>query len=195
MDMQLTTKTQEALSTAMQMALVNGNPEVVPAHILLSLLQQGDEGIAVALLDAVGADRTALVAKARALVSALPSATGGDGPKPQLSRQGLTVMQTAQKVAAERGDEYISTEHVLIALSKDGGTEVTSALSAQGATPDALLDALGKVRGATRVTSADPEAPSRRWRSSALISRLARRKARWIPSSDVTARSDAWCKC
>ncbi len=157
MDMQLTTKTQEALSTAMQMALVNGNPEVVPAHILLSLLQQGDEGIAVALLDAVGADRTALVAKARALVSALPSATGGDGPKPQLSRQGLTVMQTAQKVAAERGDEYISTEHVLIALSKDGGTEVTSALSAQGATPDALLDALGKVRGATRVTSADPE--------------------------------------
>ena len=157
MDMQLTTKTQEALSTAMQMALVNGNPEVVPAHILLSLLQQGDEGIAVALLDAVGADRTALVAKARALVSALPSATGGDGPKPQLSRQGLTVMQTAQKVAAERGDEYISTEHVLIALSKDGGTEVTSALAAQGATPDALLDALGKVRGATRVTSADPE--------------------------------------
>ena len=116
MDMQLTTKTQEALSTAMQMALVNGNPEVVPAHILLSLLQQGDEGIAVALLDAVGADRTALVAKARALVSALPSATGGDGPKPQLSRQGLTVMQTAQKVAAERGDEYNSTEHELNAL-------------------------------------------------------------------------------
>ena len=105
----------------------------MPAHILLSLLQQGDEGIAVVLLDAVGADRTA-PSRRRALVSALPSATGGDGPKPQLSRQGPTVMQTAQKVAAERGDEYISTEHVLIALSKDGGTEVTSALAAQGAT-------------------------------------------------------------
>ena len=59
---------------------MNGNPEVVPAHILLSLLQQGDEGIAVALLDAVGADRTALSSRRRALVSALPSATGGDGP-------------------------------------------------------------------------------------------------------------------
>ena len=157
MDMQLTTKTQEALSTAMQMALVNGNPEIVPPHILLALLQQGDEGIAVALLDAVGADRTALVAKARALVSALPSASGGDGPKPQLSRQGLTVMQAAQQIAAERGDEFISTEHVLIALSKDGGSEVTGALAAQGATPEALLDALGKVRGTSRVTSADPE--------------------------------------
>ncbi len=157
MDMQLTTKTQEALSTAMQLALVNGNPEIVPAHILMALLQQGEEGIAVALLDAVGADRTALVAKARALVTALPSASGGEGPKPQLSRQGLGVMQTAQQVAAERGDEYISTEHLLIGLAKDGGSEVTGALAAQGATPEALLDALGKVRGASRVTSADPE--------------------------------------
>ncbi len=157
MDMQLTTKTQEALSAAMQVALVNGNPEIVPAHILMALLQQGEDGIAVALLDAVGADRTALVAKVRALVSALPSASGGDGPKPQLSRQGLTAMQTAQGIAAERGDEYISTEHVLIGLAKSGGSEVTAALAAQGATPEALLDALGKVRGASRVTSADPE--------------------------------------
>ncbi|MGB3673325.1 MAG: ATP-dependent chaperone ClpB, partial [Candidatus Nanopelagicales bacterium] len=64
---------------------------------------------------------------------------------------------TAQGIAAERGDEYISTEHVLIGLAKSGGSEVTAALAAQGATPDALLDALGKVRGASRVTSADPE--------------------------------------
>ncbi len=157
MDMQLTTKTQDALSTAMQLALVNSNPETVPAHILMALLQQGEEGIAVALLDAVGADRTALVAKVRALVAALPSASGGDGPKPQLSRQGLTAMQTAQSVAAGRGDEYISTEHVLIGLAKDGGAGVTSALAGQGATPEELLDAIGKVRGASRVTSADPE--------------------------------------
>ncbi len=100
MDMQLTTKTQEALSTAMQMALVNGNPEIVPPHILLALLQQGDEGIAVALLDAVGADRTALVAKARALVSALPSASGGDGPKPQLSRRDFRGCRPANRMPA-----------------------------------------------------------------------------------------------
>jgi ATP-dependent Clp protease ATP-binding subunit ClpB len=156
--MQLTTKTQEALSTAMQTALVNGNPEIVPAHILQALLQQGDDGIAVALLKAVGADVTALVAKVRALISALPTAQGGDGPKPQLSRQSLTVMTTAQQISADRGDEYISTEHVLIALARAGGSEVTSALSGLGATPEALLDALGEVRGSARVTSADPEA-------------------------------------
>jgi ATP-dependent Clp protease ATP-binding subunit ClpB len=158
MDMQLTTKTQEALSTAMQVALVNGNPEIVPAHILQSLLQQGDEGIAVALLKAVGADATELVAKARALVSSLPSAKGSEGPKPGLSRQSLTAMTTAQQVAADRGDEFISTEHVLIALAREGGKDVTSALAKVGATPDTLLDALGKVRGSARVTSADPEA-------------------------------------
>jgi len=158
MDMQLTTKTQEALSTAMQTALVNGNPEIVPAHIAGALLQQGDEGIAVALLKAVGADVTALVAKVRALVSDLPSAKGSEGPKPQLSRQALTVMTTAQQIAADRGDEFISTEHVLIALSREGGKDVTSALAKVGATPEALVDALSQVRGSARVTSADPEA-------------------------------------
>jgi len=158
MDMQLTTKTQEALSTAMQTALVNGNPEIVPAHIAGALLQQGDEGIAVALLKAVGADVTALVAKVRALVSDLPSAKGSEGPKPQLSRQALTVMTTAQQIAADRGDEFVSTEHVLIALSREGGKDVTSALAKVGATPEALVDALSQVRGSARVTSADPEA-------------------------------------
>jgi len=158
MDMQLTTKTQEALSTAMQTALVDGNPEIVPAHIAGALLQQGDEGIAVALLKAVGADVTALVAKVRALVSDLPSAKGSEGPKPQLSRQALTVMTTAQQIAADRGDEFVSTEHVLIALSREGGKDVTSALAKVGATPEALVDALSQVRGSARVTSADPEA-------------------------------------
>ncbi len=158
MDMQLTTKTQEAISAALQTALANGNPEIVPAHILQALLQQGDEGIALALLKAVGADLTALVAKVRAIVTALPRASGGDGPKPQLSRQALTVMTTAQQIAQDRGDEFISTEHVLIALAREGGTDVTGALSEVGATSESLIDALGEVRGSSRVTSADPEA-------------------------------------
>ena len=115
MDMQFTTRTQEALTSAMQLAAANGNPEVTSAHILLALLQQGDDGIAAALLEAVGSDRTALLGKTRELVAKLPSATGGASP--QLSRDGLAAVQTAQDFAQERGDEYVSTEHLLIGIA------------------------------------------------------------------------------
>ena len=155
MDMQFTTRTQEALTSAMQLAAANGNPEVASAHILLALLQQGDDGIAAALLEAVGADRTALLGKTRELVAKLPSATGGASP--QLSRDGLAAVQTAQEFAQERGDEYVSTEHLLIGLARKGGQSVEDALANSGANPEALIDALSNVRGATRVTNADPE--------------------------------------
>ncbi|MGV1036980.1 MAG: ATP-dependent chaperone ClpB [Candidatus Nanopelagicales bacterium] len=155
MDMQFTTRTQEALSSAMQLAAANGNPEVTSAHILLALLQQGDDGIAAALLEAVGADRTALLGKARELVAKLPSATGGASP--QLSRDGLAAVQTAQEFAKERGDEFVSTEHLLVGLARKGGQSVEDALANVGASPEGLIDALSNVRGATRVTNADPE--------------------------------------
>ncbi|MFZ1654082.1 MAG: ATP-dependent chaperone ClpB [Candidatus Nanopelagicales bacterium] len=155
MDMQFTTRTQEALTSAMQLAAANGNPEVTSAHILLALLQQGDDGIAAALLEAVGSDRTALLGKTRELVAKLPSATGGASP--QLSRDGLAAVQTAQEFAQERGDEYVSTEHLLIGLARKGGQSVEDALANSGANPEALIDALSNVRGATRVTNADPE--------------------------------------
>lgn len=157
MDIQFTTRAQEALSAALQTAAAKGNPEITPAHILLALLDQGDDGIAAAVLAGLGVDQKALAAKMRATVNALPAASGADGPKPQLSRAGLNSVQAAQQVAQERGDEFVSTEHLLIGLSKAGGTEVSDALAAAGATPDALIEQLGKLRGGTRVTSADPE--------------------------------------
>ncbi|MEI6621926.1 MAG: ATP-dependent chaperone ClpB [Actinomycetes bacterium] len=156
MDVQFTTRSQEALQSALQTAAARGNAEVAPAHILLALLDQKD-GIANALIDNVGADRTALTATARNLVAALPSASGSSGSSPQLSRQSLAVVRTAQSLAAERGDEFVSTEHLLIGLARDGGSGVVSALDGVGANADALVDALSAVRGATRVTSADPE--------------------------------------
>ena len=119
-----------------------------------SLLQQG-EGIATALLEAVGVDRAALTAEVRAAVDALPSASGSSVAAPQLSQQSYAVVNTAQELAKERGDEYVSTEHLLVALAKEPG--VRERLNQAGATPDALMAALQEMRGGARVTSPDPE--------------------------------------
>ncbi len=156
MDIQFTTKSQDALGAAVRIAAAKGNPQVEPLHVLDSLLQQG-EGIASALLDAVGADVSALTAQVRQALDALPSASGTSVSSPQLSNATYKVLNAAQDLAKERGDEYVSTEHLLIGLSKDGGIGVSDRLAQVGATPAALIDALQNVRGSARVTSQDPE--------------------------------------
>ena len=157
MDIQFTTKAQDALGAAVRIAAARGNAQVEPIHLLDSLLQQG-EGIATALLVAVGADPRALAQQVRSALDALPSASGSSVATPQLGNAGFKVLNTAQELAKERGDEYVSTEHLLIALAKDGGPGVADRLAGVGATPTALLDALQQVRGSARVTTQDPEA-------------------------------------
>ena len=156
MDIQFTTKAQDALGASVRIAAAKGNAQVDPVHLLDSLLQQG-EGIATALLDAVGANVPVLTREVRAEVDALPAATGSSVVEPRVSQALHKVLTAAKDLAAERGDEYVSTEHLLIGLSKTGGVGVTDRLVEQGATPVALMDALTKVRGSARVTSADPE--------------------------------------
>jgi ATP-dependent Clp protease ATP-binding subunit ClpB len=156
MDIQFTTKSQEALGAAVRIAASKGNAQVDPVHLLDSLLQQG-EGIATALLDAVGANVAVLTREVRAEVDALPAATGSSVVEPRISQALHKVLTAAKDLANERGDDYVSTEHLLIGLSKTGGVGVTDRLVDQGATPVALMDALTKVRGSARVTSADPE--------------------------------------
>ncbi|MFA7324287.1 MAG: ATP-dependent chaperone ClpB [Candidatus Nanopelagicales bacterium] len=156
MDIQFTTKSQDALGAAVRIAAARGNPAVEPLHLLDSLLQQG-EGIATALMTAVGADVPVLTTQVRNALDALPSASGSSVASPQLSNATYKVLNTAQEVAKERGDEFVSTEHLLIGLSKDGGSGVTDRLAQAGAGPAALIDALQKVKGAARVTSQDPE--------------------------------------
>ena len=156
MDIPFTTKSQDALGASVRMAAAAGNPQVEPLHLLDSLLQQG-EGIATALLSAVGADVRALTAQVRSALGALPSASGSSMSAPQLSQAALRVVNAAQALAKERGDEYVSTEHLLIALASDGGPGVADRLAQAGATPAALVDALTQVKGSARVTSQDPE--------------------------------------
>ncbi|MHB1066398.1 MAG: Clp protease N-terminal domain-containing protein, partial [Candidatus Nanopelagicales bacterium] len=95
MDIQFTTKSQDALGAAVRMASANGNPQVEPLHLLDSLLQQG-EGIATALLDGVGADVPALTGQARAALATLPSASGSSVAAPQLSQASFRVLNTAE---------------------------------------------------------------------------------------------------
>ncbi len=152
----LTTKSQEAVSTAVRRAATEGHPEVAPVHLLLALLDQGD-GIAAPLLQAVGADPVQVRTRAESLLAALPKASGANIAAPGLSRALMAVMNVAQTKAKEVGDEYVSTEHLLVGLADSGG-DVADLLKQQQAIPKALVDAFAKVRGGMRrVTTQDPE--------------------------------------
>ena len=163
MDTNYTTKSQEAISGAMQAAAAAGNPQIEPAHLLIELLSQPD-GVAAGLLAAVCPDaaaRQAVGASARRILTQLPASSGSSMTQPQPSRSLLAALEAASTAAKELSDEYISTEHLLIGLAKGdtSGSAPTVAriLADAGATPQALIEALPQVRGSSRVTSANPE--------------------------------------
>ncbi|MFC4374142.1 ATP-dependent chaperone ClpB [Nocardia halotolerans] len=150
-----TTKTQAALTAALQAASAAGNPEIRPAHLLVALLDQTD-GIAAPLLKAIGVDPATVEREAGEIADKLPRATGAT-TTPQLGREALGAITAAQRLATELGDEYVSTENLLVGLA-DGDSEVAVLLRKHGATPEALRDAFATVRGSARVTNPDPEA-------------------------------------
>ncbi|MFI9811046.1 ATP-dependent chaperone ClpB [Saccharothrix variisporea] len=150
-----TTKTQQAVSAAVQAATIAGNPDVTSVHLLGALLAQGD-GLTAPLLSAVGADPKQVHKELEQLSRALPAASGASVSAPQFSRDAVRVLGRAQELATEMGDEYVSTEHLLVGLSQHGG-QVADLLRRHGATPESLREAFGRVRGSARVTSPDPE--------------------------------------
>ncbi|WP_338479904.1 ATP-dependent chaperone ClpB [Rhodococcus sp. DN22] len=149
-----TTKTQAAMTAALQSASSAGNPDIRPAHLLVALLDQTD-GIAAPLLKAVGVDPTVVHREAQAIVDRLPQTTGASST-PQLGREALAALTAAQHLATEMDDEYVSTEHVLYGLA-GGDSDVAQLLVRHGATQDALREAFTTVRGSARVTSPEPE--------------------------------------
>ncbi|MFD6140142.1 ATP-dependent chaperone ClpB [Promicromonospora sp. NPDC060271] len=155
MDTKFTTMSQQAIGDAIQSASAAGNPQLEPVHLLASLLQQ-ERGVAVGLLDAVGASAQTIGQRVRAALVALPQASGASTAQPSASRAMATVLELASKEAQGLGDEYVSTEHLLIAVAA-GQSPAAQILSDAGATADALRAALPAVRGAGRVTSPNPE--------------------------------------
>ena len=153
--MDLTTRSQQAISAAVRAAAQAGNPAFEPAHLLVALLDDA-EGLTRPLLQAVGADPVAVAAAANALVGRLPAASGSTVGAPQSSRLMLAVLAQAETQARDMSDEFISTEHLLLALAV-ADSDVKPLLARFGATADSLRAALTTVRGSRRVTSADPE--------------------------------------
>ncbi len=153
--MNRTTRTEQAISGAVTMAAERGNPAVEPAHLAVGLLDDADT-LARPLLQAVGADPSAVRADIARLVDKLPSASGSSVSAPTASRNLLAVLGAAEREARDRSDEYISAEHLLLALAGTEG-EIADVLRQHGATAAALRDALTSVRGSARVTTPDPE--------------------------------------
>lgn len=110
-----TTKTQAALTAALQAATTAGNPEIRPAHLLVALLGQTD-GIAAPLLQAVGVDPVPVRNEAQAIADRLPQVSNASA-NPQLSRDSIAAVTAAQHLATELNDDYVSTEHLLVGLA------------------------------------------------------------------------------
>jgi ATP-dependent Clp protease ATP-binding subunit ClpB len=151
----LTTRAQEAIAAAQRLAVDRGQAALEPLHLLLALLDQTD-GIAGPLLQATGAVPGEVRARAEAALRRMPSVSGSTVAAPAPSRDFLRVVNAAGEQATALGDEFVSTEHLLVGLAAVGG-EAGSVLTAAGATDEALLAAFRTVRGNRKVTSADPE--------------------------------------
>ena len=149
----LTVKSSEALADAVTQARRIGNPQVHDTHLLVSLLAQ-DEGIVVPILQKLGVGVPALQEALEREIARYPKQTEA---QPGLARELNGVLDNAEKEAKALGDEYVSTEHLLIALADTKGTETAALLKAQRVTKAGLLDALKSIRGAHKVTDQTPE--------------------------------------
>ncbi|MET9690014.1 ATP-dependent chaperone ClpB [Streptomyces sp. NPDC006514] len=156
MDAELTNKSRDALNAATSRAVKDGHADLTPAHLLLALLAGEDNENVIDLLVATDADQAAVRAGAERLLAALPSVTGSTVAPPQPTRDLLAVLAEADAEAGKLGDDYLSTEHLLIAVAAKGGA-AGEVLSTQGATAKKLLDAFENARGGRRVTTPDPE--------------------------------------
>jgi len=150
-----TRRSQEAIGAAIQLATSAGNPAVEPLHLLSALLAQPD-GIAGALLKAAAVDPEPVAERTGDQLGKLPAASGSTVSSPSYARATIMVLQSAEQIAQSLGDEYISTEHLLVALATVS-SPARDLLAGSGATAAALQGAFDSVRGSARVTTPDPE--------------------------------------
>ena len=157
MEQKFTTLAQEALGDAIQSASAAGNPQVDPLHLLDALLRQ-ENGVIRGLIEQCGANAQQIGAAVRNALVALPSASGSSTAQPQASRQLTQAIAAAEKAMKEMGDEYVSTEHLLLGIAEATPNEAAKILSNNGVTADKIREAIPQVRGGAKVTSPDAEA-------------------------------------
>ena len=150
-----TEKSNEAILAAQNLAERNGNSQIEPEHLLLALLEQGD-GVVPQVLAKMNVAVGALAQQVRTEINRFPRQSGG-GAQVAISARLRTVLLKAHDELQQFGDEYVSTEHLLLALLQHGGGGAERVLKQAGITRDALLKTLREVRGTQRVTSANPE--------------------------------------
>jgi ATP-dependent Clp protease ATP-binding subunit ClpB len=150
-----TIKSQEALQAAQRLAESRSNPQLTAEHLLAVLLEQ-DAGVVVPVLQKLGADPGAIRAQANAALDALPTLSGEGGEPASASNELIQVLRAAEQIMGKLKDEYVSTEHLLLALAASK-TKAGDALRAAGATEDSLEQAVAEVRGPHRVTSQSAE--------------------------------------
>ena len=152
-----TVKAQEAVQRGSTLASEHGNPELMPVHLLAALLEDR-EGIVPPVLEKIGISAQTVLRDAYQEIERLPKVSGGDAIQPTLSQSVNQVLERAFKEADNFKDEYVSTEHLLLAVTQVKRNPAQEILARHGATYDAILKALTAVRGSQKVTDQNPEA-------------------------------------
>jgi ATP-dependent Clp protease ATP-binding subunit ClpB len=152
----LTLKTQDAIARAQQVASEYGNQQIEPVHILQALLQDND-GLVSTILKKVGLNLKVVETSFEHEIKKLPKVQGSGINQIYMSGSSQKILQQAMKVANELKDEYISTEHLLLALLKNGDDPAAKILAEMGLTEENVMKILQEVRGSQRVTDQSPE--------------------------------------
>ena len=148
----LTNKSQESLRAAVDGATRRGNPEIIPEHLLVAVLEQ-EAGVAAAVVQRAGADPKALARELAERVEKLPKVSGGQ--EPGFGRRTVPFLNAAEDEAKKLKDDFVSVEHFLLAGRSD--KDVQAVFDRHGLAYDKLLHALAEIRGSQRVTDQDPE--------------------------------------
>ena len=156
MEQKFTTMAQEAVGDAIQSASAAGNAQVETLHVMDALLRL-ENGVVRSLIKAAGGDPQAIGAAVRNALVALPSASGSSTSQPQASRQLTAAIAQAEKEMQQMGDEYVSTEHLLIGIAASKPNQSAEILEKNGVTAASLRKAVPGVRGGAKVTSPDAE--------------------------------------
>src|ERR1700722_6451823 len=151
-----TVKAQQAVQRANELAAEQGNPELMPVHLLAALIED-KEGIVPPVLEKVGVGPQAVLQELQVEIGRLPKVSGGE-TQASISKSANQLLEKAFQEASNFKDEYVSTEHLLLALTHLNRDAAQQILARHGATSDAILKALTSVRGSQKVTDQNPEA-------------------------------------